>query len=192
VAYGDKAYNWGPSDFDRTHIFVGTWSYSLPFLRGRKDFIGQALGGWEISGITRFQTGAPLTITANTAIGVRRADYVGGNIYLDERINPTNGAVQWINPAAFAAPPDGRLGNATRGQVRGPSYYVWDVSLRKQFTLGGDLQLQVQADFFNTWNQVNWNNPGTAPTANLSTGGFGTVTSANPARNIQLGVRVMF
>ena len=127
-------------------------------------------------------------MTGNTAIGGRRADYLGGDIYLAERINPTTGVAQWIDPAAFAAAPEGRAGDSTRGQVRGPSYYVWDVSLRKQFTLAGDVRLQVQADFFNAFNQVNWGNPA----LNRSVAGFGTVTSANPARNIQLGARIMF
>jgi len=72
--------------------------------------------------------------------------------------------------------------------VRGPAYYVWDISLRKQFRIKGDVRLQIQADFFNAFNNVNWGNPAT----NLSGAGFGTISSANPARNIQLGARVMF
>ena len=39
--------------------------------------VGRVLGGWEISGIARPQSGAPLTVTANTTIGSRRADLVG-------------------------------------------------------------------------------------------------------------------
>ena len=75
----DIDYYWGPSDFYRTHIFVGTWSYRLPFFKDNHGFLGQVLGGWEVSGITRYQTGAPLTVTGPTSIGGRRADYVGGD-----------------------------------------------------------------------------------------------------------------
>ncbi|HYN04927.1 MAG TPA: carboxypeptidase regulatory-like domain-containing protein, partial [Vicinamibacteria bacterium] len=186
--YENKDYNWGPSDFDRTHIFVATWSYRLPFFRDERGVLGQVLGGWEFSGITRYQTGSPLTISANTSIGGRRADYLGGDPYVDERINPTSGAVQWLNPAAFAAAPEGRRGNSERGQFRGPSYHVWDISLRKQFVVSGDVRLQVQADLFNAWNVVSWGNPQT----NLSASGPGNITSANPPRNIQLGIRLTF
>ena len=42
------------------------------------------LGGWEISGIGRYQTGAPLTIMGDTSIGTRRADYLGGDPYLPD------------------------------------------------------------------------------------------------------------
>ena len=187
--YQNKDFNWGPSSFDRTHIFVGTWIYSLPFFREDRGVLGHVLGGWEISGITRYQTGGPLTITGNTSIGGRRADYAGGDIYVDERIDPTTGAVQWINPAAFAPAPEGRRGNSTRGQVRGPAYYVWDISLRKEFRISGDVRMQIQADFFNTWNQVNWSDPGTL---NVSNSGFGNITATTPPRNIQLGARIMF
>jgi hypothetical protein len=187
--YENKNYNWGPSDYDRTHIFVGTWSYRLPFFRENKGFVGNVLGGWELSGITRYQTGAALTVSGNTSIGGRRADYLGGDPYIDERINPANGAVQWLNSAAFASAPEGRRGNSERGQFRGPAYQIWDISLRKQFVLSGDVRLQVQADFFNAWNAVNWQNPNT----NLASGtGFGVITATQPSRNIQLGVRLTF
>ena len=40
------------------------------------------LGGWEISGNTRFQSGRYLTVTGDTSIGNRRADYIGGDVAL--------------------------------------------------------------------------------------------------------------
>ncbi len=187
--YQNKDYNFGPSDFDRTHIFVATWSYALPILKNNKGPLGKALGGWEISGIGRYQTGAPLTVTADTSIGNRRADLVEGqNPYLSERINPTTGAVQWLNPAAFVASPEGRRGNFARGQFRGPVYSVLDLSLRKMFAIKGDVRLQFQADLFNVTDRVNWGNPST----NRSGAGFGVITTTQPPRNIQLGARLMF
>jgi hypothetical protein len=187
--YEDLAYYWGPSDFDRTHIFVATWNYSLPFFRNSQGLLGNLLGGWQVSGITRYQTGAPLTVTGNTSIGGRRADYTGGDIYADDLINPTTGVVQWINPAAFTPAPEGRRGNSERGQIRGPSYSVWDISLRKEFKISGDVRMQIQADFFNAFNRVNFGNPAT----NFSGAGFGTITSlTGQPRNIQLGARIMF
>jgi hypothetical protein len=187
--YQNKDYNWGPSDFDRTHIFVATWNYSLPFFRSNHGVLGFILGGWQVSGITRYQTGAPLTVNGPTSIGGRRADYLGTEPYLDERINPTSGAVQWLDKTAFASAPEGRRGNSTRGQFRGPAYYIWDISVRKEFRIKGDVRLQIQADFFNAWNQVNWGNPNT----DLSSANFGLITAVTgQPRNIQLGARLMF
>ena len=149
----------------------------------------RSLGGWEISGITRYQTGAPLTVTGPTSIGGRRADYVGGDPYAAELINPTTGAVQWLNRAAFAPAPEGRRGNSERGQFNGPSYSVWDISLRKQFGISDDVKVQILADFFNVWNHVNWANPNT----DLNSASFGLITGVTgQPRNIQLGARVIF
>jgi hypothetical protein len=104
-------------------------------------------------------------------------------------INPTSGAVQWLNRAAFASAPEGRRGNSERGQFTGPSYHVWDISLRKQFGIGDDVKVQIQADFFNVWNHVNWGNPNT----DLSSSSFGLITGiTGQPRNIQLGARVIF
>ena len=185
----DIAYYWGPSDYDRRHIFVATWTYKLPFFRESRGFLGQALGGWEVSGIARYQTGAPLTISGPTSIGGRRADYKGGDPYAADLINSSTGAVQWLDKSAFASAPEGRRGNSERGQFRGPAYSVLDVSLRKQFSISEDVKLQVQADFFNVLNHVNWGNPNT----DLSSASFGLITGiTGQPRNIQLGARVIF
>ena len=98
--------------------------------------------------------------------------------------------MQWIDPAAFAPAPEGRRGNSTRGQVRGPSYQVWDISLRKQFRVSGDDAAAGSRPTSSTrFNHVNWGNPAT----NLAGAGFGTITSiTGQPRNIQLGARIMF
>jgi hypothetical protein len=188
--YPNLDYNWGHSDFDRTHILVGTWTWQLPFFREEKG-IGRVLGGWEISGIGRHQSGAPLTVTANTSIGGRRADLIG-DPYLPEsqRAPLANGVVPYLDPAAFAPAPEGRRGNTQRGEFRGPSYTVFDVSLRKEFAVSGDVLLQVQADLFNALNQTQLRF--SAQSLNHSGAGFGQLNQAAPPRQIQLGARVTF
>ena len=183
--YQNKDFNWGPSDFDRTHVFVGTWTWQLPFFSDQTTLAGKTIGGWELSGIMRYQTGAPLTVTANTSIGGRRADLVG-DPYGGDFSDP----LQFLNPAAFAAAPEGRRGNSERGGFRGPSLHVWDVSLRKIFAVTGTVKVQVQADMFNVFNHTNLRFSGQS--LNLSGGGFGLLNQAAPPRNVQLGVRLMF
>ena len=190
--YQNKSYNWGPSDYDRRHVLVGTWTWMLPFFKEEKG-IGRVLGGWEVSGIGRYQTGAPLTITANTSIGARRADFLGGDPYLpaSQRFDPASpGVVRWLNPAAFAVAPESRRGNSNRGQFRGPSLKVVDLSLRKGFAVGGDVKVQVLADLFNVLNETNLRF--SSQSLSLSAGGFGQLNTAAPPRNVQLGVRVTF
>lgn len=182
--YQNKDFNWGPSDFDRTHILVGTWTWLMPFFQDDRNFVGSVLGGWELSGIVRWQSGSPLTITGNTSIGARRADLVG-DPYAD-----SENRLEYLNPAAFAPAPEGRRGNSTRGQFRGPALNVWDLSLRKSFAITGDVKLQIQADLFNAFNRTNLRY--SAQTLNLSTAGFQLLNQAAPPRNVQLGFRLMF
>ncbi len=176
--------NYGVATFDRRHIFVTTYDYLLPFFSKMKGFGGAVLSGWEISGITRYQSGAPLTVTANTAIGTRRASYVGGDVRAAS-FGPLN---QWISETAFApAPPTGR-GTSGVGIVQGPNLQTWDFSMRKQFQISERFNLRFQADMFNAFNRANFRNPPTV----LTTAGFGRITQAGPARNIQFGLKLNF
>jgi hypothetical protein len=177
--------NYGPTSFDRRHIFVATYTYRLPFLRGHRGFIGGALGGWELSGITRFQTGQYLTVIGNTSIGNRRADYIGRRVELPGFLQRPE---RWFNTDAFDPAPDTRRGNSGAGIVVGPGRHLWDLSLRKRFRITEGTGLQFQADFFNAFNMTNLNNPNVTVTDQA----FGTIGGAAPSRNIQLGLKLTF
>ena len=188
--------NYGPAPFDRRHIFVATYSYNLPFFRHSKGVVGEALGGWEISGITRAETGEPYTVTATANFGGfsfrRRADYVGGNISLS---NPSPDL--WFNKTAFAAAAPDVIGNSPTGAVRGPGRNIWDISLRKEFGLPREgWKLRFQADFFNAFNHSNFRfssiNALIANNTNINNSAYGTVTSAGPPRQIQFALKLTF
>ena len=66
----DTSWLWGPSEFDAHHTLVFNYLYPLPFFRTQSGFIGKALGGWQISGITQFQTGLPCSVAGGN-------DYAG-------------------------------------------------------------------------------------------------------------------
>jgi hypothetical protein len=65
---------------------------------------------------------------------------------------------------------------------------VTDLSLAKNFGLGGASQLQFRAEVFNVFNTANFDNPN----ATFGTANFGRITSAQPMRQIQLGARLTF
>ncbi len=56
-APGDLEYTRGPASFDRRHAFVGTFTYRVPFLLDRGDWVEAIAGGWEVSGKVRVQSG---------------------------------------------------------------------------------------------------------------------------------------
>src|SRR5262249_7292466 len=186
--------NFGPTSFDRRHIFVTTYTYRIPFFHGLKGGllgVGNAImSGWELSGITRAQTGEYRTVRGSTSIGTRRSDYIGGEVGLpsDQR-----SPARWFNTAAFAPAPDERRGTSGPGIVVGPGRYMWDISMRKKFAIREGISTQVQADFFNAFNQTNLNNPNTDPGSLTSpNNAFGTINGAAPGRNIQLGLKLVF
>jgi len=179
----DKAFMTGPLSFDRRHAMIDTFTYAPTTFRGRRDVVGQVLGGWELSGKVRWQSGQYLTATGNTSTGTRRADYIGGDISIDDRT-----AQQWFNTSAFATAPDIRRGNATVGQVQGPHFYRWDLSLRKKFTIVQAKTLEFRLDAFNAFNRINYNNPQMV----VTNADFGTITSAKTPRELQFSLRFEF
>ncbi len=189
--FSNRSFNYGPTSFDRRQIFVTTYTYRLPFFKTLKSasLAGNLLKGWEVSGITRFQTGQYYTPQANTAIGGRRADYLGGPINL-----PKNERTQarWFNTAAFGPAPEDRRGNASPGSIIGPGRHVWDISLRKQFSITEQVKLQFRGDMFNAWNQVNLSLNNGGLVTNQAANNYGTITNAAPGRQVQLGLRLTF
>jgi hypothetical protein len=182
-AAGDRSYTRGPASFDRRHAFVGTFTYRVPFLLDRGDLLEAVAGGWEVSGKVRVQSGQYYTATGNSSIGNRRANYTGAEIRLDDR-----NELRWFNTDAFTVPAEDARGTATVGQILGPSFYQWDLSFRKNFRFGGRYQATPIFDVFNVFNRLNLG----APNTDVSNGSYGTINTAQPARQFQLGVKFEF
>jgi hypothetical protein len=190
----NRRFNYGPATFDRRHVFVATYTFTVPFFKKTSGFVKALLDGYELSGITRFQSGRPFTVTAASSIGgTRRADLVSPDIdiYLKE-------GRQWINPAAFAGAPGARLGSSGVGIVTGPDFFITDFSIRKRFRFGEKRDLRLQGDVFNAFNRNNFNGINTTctsspvPSAGCTSSGFGTLTASGPGRSIQLGIKFGF
>jgi len=198
-AYDDSGY-WGPSGFDRTHVASFHYNYELPFLKSRDGFLGNVLGGWQVSGVTSMQSGAPFWIgRSDDRAGVGDTIRQPWNMVGDPKIghpqfsaNPT-GATRddnlWFDINAFAEPAAGTFGNAPRNNLRGPWSWTWDMALLKTVRLnerGHRLQLRVET--FNVLNHPNWG----APTNDPRSATFGRVTTKDGNRNVQLGLKLMF
>jgi len=180
------AYNlqneWGPGTEDMRHRFATSYVYALPFGRGK------ILGGWELSGVVRMNSGSPTTPSLsidNSGLGRRadRPDIIGDT--RSSNPHPTNG---WWNTNAFALPPKGSVGNAGKGVLTGPGYAGTDISLLKRVRFAENKDLQFRFEFFNALNQANFY----PLTAGFDNPRFGTTGSAYDARQIQAGLKFMF
>jgi len=183
---------WQRNNFPQ--VLTVAYSYDLPFGRHRQ-FLGSSsrladalVGGWQVSGISNFRSGAPLLISApNGALGpngaAQRANYV-----CSAPVNPHT-SDRWFDTGCFAAPVGFTLGNSGVGKVYGPRYQNWDLSLNKSVHFTEGTQLQLQASFFNVFNHTNLG----APDTNVQDGSnFGKVTSEFLPRQGQLGLVFTF
>jgi hypothetical protein len=187
LGYQNRHFYYGPPSFDRRQIFSVNYTYRIPFLRRKRGFLG-AFGNWEISGITRAQSGQAYTPTGSSTSITRRSDYIGGVVELP---SAERGPNRWFNTAAFQNAPTTAIGTAGTGIIVGPGLYLYDLSLRKSFTMGerGKYRFQFRADAFNLMNHPNFR--GLQVTTSNTTN-FGTLTGSGPARNLQGGLRVSF
>jgi hypothetical protein len=200
----------GLSAFDSTHNFVVSYNYRLPFdkLGGFKKLTN----GWEISGITRFSTGLPVTLVETddqsllgTSFGgpitlpVDTPNFNGGSVGI---VDPRKSTGRfYFNPAAFSQATLGSEGTARRRFFHGPGVNDWDIALLKDTHVTEGIDLEFRAEFFNIFNHTQFGQPsGIAgsfavdPTSGLSlpTGSFGQVNSAAPPRIGQLGLKLNF
>jgi hypothetical protein len=63
-----REWNYGLADYDRTHIFAANYLFDLPGDGLRNGLLRGVLGGWQISGLTRFQSGSPLSLVYTNAL----------------------------------------------------------------------------------------------------------------------------
>ncbi len=178
----DNATERGPSDFDVKHNFVGSVLWDLPFLRGRKDWTGKLLGGWEINGIVTAHSGFPWTPKVDQSFRLPNGRFFGpirpiaffgkqplsnsnSNFLQPNGIFPGGGPAYFSTTVrtdstgtpTFALNPPG-IG---RNSFRGPKYFSTDLSLVKRFGLGNlgrlgeGTNLELRANFFNIFNTLN-------------------------------------
>lgn len=175
----------GPASFDRTHMLILNYIYEIPFLKNRKDILGTMLGGWQLSGITMFQSGTPrnLGMTGGTIGLAGRPNVVAG-----QSVGGSQTVAQWFNTNAFAAPAYGFFGNAGRNNIRGPGIQEWDLSMFKRFDFKERYSFQIRGDAFNAFNHPNFDGVSTT----FGAGNFGQVTSARQPRSMQVSAKFEF
>jgi putative hemolysin len=193
----------GPSDQDRRNMVSISGIWKLDYYKG-SNFAGKFLAnGWSISPIVSLNSGQPFNITTGSdknADGYTndRPNLVPGvNPFLDSHRSRTVSSQAWFNTAAFVPNgpglaggigPGGADGSTPRNYLRAPGYRDIDLGISKDFRFERGIGLQFRADATNAFNMVSLN----APTANLSSGNNGKITSAASPRLIQVGARISF
>jgi hypothetical protein len=188
------------SAFDMTQNFVLSYNYQIPFPRwvGKTNRWTQ---GWELSGITRFTTGLPVTLinygdnsllgaepNGINNFGVDEPDVTAGSLNLNR--NPRNG-LPYFNAALFSENALGTPGNASRRYFHGPGMENFDMALLKNLRLTESKSLQFRLEAFNVFNHAQFFGP-QAVDGNISSATFGQVVSAMAPRLVQAGFKFTF
>lgn len=199
------------SNTDMPHVFNAFYAYELPFGKGRtfdtdNKVIRAIIGGWQISGITRYASGTPLGPITGAACSVA----VMGNCYASYnpsftgsvRINGNWGdgdvkaavanATPFIDRNAFVSPAAFTYGNTPvfgAYGLRNPHLWNQDLSLSRNFQVLENLRFVFGADGFNIFNYVRFGGINT----NITNAAFGKVTTqTNTPRVLQFKFRIEF
>ena len=212
----NRRQNYGPLGFDRRHTVAIQYIYEIPGLFGKSSWLHSALDGWQLSGVTRLQSGAPYEVSFSS-------DYQNQNITGSQTEGPRiqlvgdpfsgiNGdAFHRINPLAFAPPPVGNIGlGEGRNPFIGPGINNTDLSLQKTFAVSERFSIQFRLDAFNAFNHpqftgINSNiqyksftggngltNIGNLADPANNQNGFGSVSGARDPRILQTMIRIVF
>jgi hypothetical protein len=173
--FGGTHIDKGISFFDRTQRLVFTYNYELPFRKSQSGSLGRIVGGWQIVGVTTYESGVPYSV-----LNGQDADGLGGATFDRPNFNPqgrpgvravpdNKSPTGYINPDNNNAPIDPQQaryigiaantgdtrrphGNLGRNTERGPGLKNWDVNIIKTTRISERFNLEFRAEFFNIFN----------------------------------------
>jgi hypothetical protein len=201
-AYNAKG-DYGRCISDAASLFNGYLLYDLPFGKGRMfggnadPVVNAVIGGWSIASNFTLHTGFALyphgPDNSGTNSASPRPDCVAGvsqsgNGQLsDPAVTGGVIGIQFLNPAAVVPAAVGNFGTCGAGSFRGPGLATSDLSIVKSFAISERTNFQLITQFINLTNTPIFGAP------NASQGStFGLVTSSNPGRQVQFGLKLLF
>jgi hypothetical protein len=197
--------SYGPTDFDRTHRAVFSFTYDIPGARTSSGFMRVLISHWLASGILVAQSGTPITIL-DFAAGAVYGNYPFENrAQLSGKRIATSGSMHsrvlgtYLNADAFTNAPeapngtssdDTDFGNSGVGIVRGPGQRNIDLAVERTIPIAESHSIHLRGEFFNLTNTPNFANP-----INMVNSGsaFGKITGkSNNPRIIQVALKYQF
>ncbi len=201
-AYNAKA-DYGRCISDAAGLFNGYLLYDLPFGKGRTfggnvaPVVNAIVGGWSLASNFTLHTGFALyphgadgsgtgsaSPRPNCVAGVSQS----GNGQLVGPSAATGGqiGIQFLNPLAIAPAGPG-FGTCAADAFRGPGLATSDLSIAKTFSISERTSFQFMTQFINLTNTPIFGAPNTSQGST-----FGLITSANPGRQVQFGLKLVF
>jgi hypothetical protein len=198
-----------PASYDIPHMFKAYAQYDLPFGKGKafgsnaSGWVNGLIGGWQISGIVNYFSGAPIGFGGATAPlpngwnGGQRPNVAPGdlkastwnrdNFNFAQITSPQN---TYINKSLVTDPASLTLGNAAMRYttIRGFGTVMEDAGILKNIRFNERMRAQIRAELLNIFNRHQFGGIQTSVTNPQ----FGQVTSVSGNRSVQLGARFEF
>jgi len=196
--------NYGPADYDRTHMFTFSHNWQLPFGADthflNQGIVGRILGPWQLSGMFRWNSGTPVMLTADPTL----CNCPGNTPTASTVVTGVNTTLVPVPTFfgfvpvpyqslqfSFTQPDRNSLGNLGRNSVRGPGFTNYDVSLHRSFVVHEQTRLELRGEAFNITNSPHFSNP----IGNVNSASFGQSISTlpyAPERKLQVAARILF
>ncbi len=172
--------DYGPEPFDRRHIFNAAYYVQLPEPAHANKILSHLANGWELSGITQFQSGVNLTANSTGENFNDLSNVTGLNVQNSYKsaisnlailgtdqvplqplltCNPTKNLIQhqYLNGSCFQLPTvPGQNGPIVLPEVFGPSFFNTDLALFKNFQFTEAKHLEFRVEGFNFLNHPIW------------------------------------
>ncbi len=185
------------SDFDIKHTFTSSWTYDLPFGKGKligggvNPLVNKFIGGWQLSGILLARSGLPFSVNQSQGVLSTGTGNRPNRIASGQLSNPT--IDKWFDLSAFAVTTDntGTYGNSGRNILRAPRQTNVDLSLVKVTRFRERFEHQLKFEFFNALNHAQFASPGNT----IGTASAGVISSllfGATARQIQVAMKLSF
>jgi hypothetical protein len=179
----------GLSASDVPHHVVLTLLWELPGPKA-DGIVKTALGGWKLGLLETYMSGPPFTVFNNAnATNAFSAGQQRPILLRNPALPSSERTVsRWFDTTAFAAPAQFTFGNSPRSVLRGAPLITTDLTMEKSFQLTEGLRFDMRGEFYNLLNHANFNLPGLT----YGAADFGVITSAKPARTVQLSAKLAF
>lgn len=187
------------ADGNRTHVFVQSYIYELPFGKG-KPYLNAGpgkwlLGGWQLNGILTVMTGEPFNLSVPGSVinapSNANTPNMNGAWKTPKVVGPEASSF-WFDPALFSQPASNTFGALGRNRLTGPGFFHLDFSTFRKFEVSERIKVEFRAEAFNLSNTPKFNNPN----GDITSPNFGKVTGVNGEPNgprvMQLGLKMVF
>jgi outer membrane receptor protein involved in Fe transport len=181
-------------DYDAPQVISVAHVLDLPFGAKQryltKGPAAWALGGWQLNGILRMQSGYPISITTPNQANVSGFTSYANKLHSGRLATTPRTLNTWFDTSAFQIPAPFSLGSDSRNEpdIRTPGSFDYDLGVDRSQPFGENLVVQFRTEAFNLTNSPLYD----APNSTVGSPNFGRILGGSNNRVLQFGLRISY